>query len=98
MLAAELDLDRILERIPESLQVEPVPVYPEVREDLALIVSESTPAASVEAALLKAGRPLLCLPSNSSTSSEARQSAKARRASPTTSRFARRTAPCATAT
>ena len=60
VLAAELDLDRILERIPASLQVEPVPVYPEVREDLALIVGEATPAASVEAALLKAGRPLLC--------------------------------------
>ncbi len=60
VLAAELDLDRILERIPASLQVEPVPVYPEVREDLALIVDESTPAASVEAALLKAGKPLLC--------------------------------------
>ena len=60
VLAAELDLHRILERIPESLQVEPVPVYPEVREDLALIVDEATPAASVEAALLKAGRPLLC--------------------------------------
>ena len=60
VLATELDLDRILERIPASLQVEPVPVYPEVREDLALIVDEATPAASVEAALLKAGRPLLC--------------------------------------
>ena len=60
VLAAELDLDRILERIPASLQVEPVPVYPEVREDLALVVDEETAAASVEAALLKAGKPLLC--------------------------------------
>ena len=60
VLGAELDLDRILERIPEALQVEPVPVYPEVREDLALIVDEATQAASVEAALLKAGKPLLC--------------------------------------
>lgn len=60
VLAAELDLDLILERIPASLQVEPVPVYPEVREDLALIVDEATPAAAVEAALLKAGKPLLC--------------------------------------
>lgn len=60
VLAAELDLDRILERVPGALQVEPVPVYPEVREDLALIVDESTPAAAVEAALLKAGKPLLC--------------------------------------
>ncbi len=60
VLAAELELDRILERIPDSLQVEPVPVYPEVREDLALIVGEATPAATVEAALLAAGKPLLC--------------------------------------
>jgi len=36
-----------------------VPVYPEVREDLALIVAEGTPAADVEAALLAAGKPLL---------------------------------------
>ena len=60
VLAAELELDRILERIPDSLTVEPVPVYPEVREDLALIVDEATPAAAVEAALLAAGKPLLC--------------------------------------
>ena len=60
VLAAELELDRILERIPDSLKVDPVPVYPEVREDLALIVDEATPAAAVEAALLAAGKPLLC--------------------------------------
>ena len=60
ILAAELELDRILERIPDSLQVDPVPVYPEVREDLALVVDEATPAAAVEAALLTAGKPLLC--------------------------------------
>jgi len=60
VLAAELDLDRVLELVPDSLQVEPVPVYPEVREDLALIVDETTPAAAVEAALLASGKPLLC--------------------------------------
>ncbi len=60
LLAAELELDRILERIPDSLKVDPVPVYPEVREDLALIVDEATPATAVEAALLAAGKPLLC--------------------------------------
>ncbi len=60
LLAAELDLDRILDCIPDSLQVDPVPVYPEVREDLALIVDEATPAAAVEAALLAAGKPVLC--------------------------------------
>ena len=60
ILAAELELDRILQRIPDSLQVDPLPVYPEVREDLALIVDEAAPAATVEAALLAAGKPLLC--------------------------------------
>ena len=60
VLAAELELDRILGHIPDSLKVDPVPVYPEVREDLALIVDEATPAAAVEAALLAAGKPLLC--------------------------------------
>lgn len=60
VLAAELELDRILDRISDSLQVEPVPLYPEVREDLALIVDEATPAAAVEAALLADGKPLLC--------------------------------------
>ena len=60
VLAAELELDRILERIPDSLKVDAVPVYPEVREDLALTVDEATPAAAVEAALLAAGKPLLC--------------------------------------
>ncbi len=59
VLAAELDLNRIRERVPDSLQVDPVPVYPEVREDLALIVDEATPAAAVEDALLAAGKPLL---------------------------------------
>ncbi len=60
VLAAELELDRIIERLPDSLQLAPVPVYPEVREDLALIVDEATPAAAVERALLGAGKPLLC--------------------------------------
>ncbi len=60
VLAAELELDRLLERIPASLKVDPVPVYPEVREDLALTIDEATPAAAVEAALLAAGKPLLC--------------------------------------
>jgi phenylalanyl-tRNA synthetase beta chain len=60
ILAAELELDRIRERVPHSLQVDAVPIYPEVREDLALIVDESTPAAAVEAALLAGGKPLLC--------------------------------------
>ncbi len=59
VLAAELDLDRILERVPDSLQVEPAPVYPDMREDLALIVDEATPAADVESALLASGKPLL---------------------------------------
>ncbi len=60
VLAAELELDRIRDRIPDSLEVDPAPVYPEVREDLALVVDEATPAAAVESALLAAGKPLVC--------------------------------------
>ncbi len=59
VLAAELDLDCIFGKAPETVQVEPVPVYPAIREDLALIVDEEVSAAEVKAALLKAGGPLL---------------------------------------
>lgn len=60
VLAAELALDRIHACAPDSLKVDPMPVYPAVREDLALVVDEATPAAAVEAALLAAGKPLVC--------------------------------------
>lgn len=59
VLAAELDLEPLLAAARPHFEVEPVPQYPEVREDLALLVPRSLPAGEVEAALLDAGRPLL---------------------------------------
>jgi phenylalanyl-tRNA synthetase beta chain len=59
LLAAELDLRAILSNIPVRYMVEPVPVYPPVLEDLALIVDEAVPAEQVEAALRKAGGEML---------------------------------------
>ena len=60
VLAAHLDLDLLMPHIlATSSAVDPVPVYPAVREDLALVVDEGMPAAEVEAALRKAGAPLL---------------------------------------
>jgi phenylalanyl-tRNA synthetase beta chain len=59
VLAAELDLDAILALVPASLRVEPLPTFPGVHEDLALIVDRGVPAAELTAVIRDAGRPLL---------------------------------------
>lgn len=59
VLAAELNLDMLLPKIIDDATVEPVPVYPAVREDLALVVDGGLPAAAVADALRKAGGKLL---------------------------------------
>ncbi|MDX1686862.1 MAG: phenylalanine--tRNA ligase subunit beta [Candidatus Promineifilaceae bacterium] len=59
VLATELDVELLLEQLPERHSVEPVPSYPAVHEDLALIVDESIPAADVEQAIHQAGGFLL---------------------------------------
>lgn len=59
VLAADLDLELILPRIPDSHLVEPASPFPAVMEDLALVVDKRVPAAEVTAALRQAGRPLL---------------------------------------
>jgi phenylalanyl-tRNA synthetase beta chain len=59
LLAAELDLDTLLDFVSELHQVEPLPVTPPVFQDIALIVPETTPAAEVEAVIRRAGTPLL---------------------------------------
>jgi phenylalanyl-tRNA synthetase beta chain len=55
LLAAEFDLDPILARIPERYDLETVPAYPPVLEDLAVIIAEETPAADVVQAIQAAG-------------------------------------------
>jgi phenylalanyl-tRNA synthetase beta chain len=54
-LAGEFDLDALLALIPQRLQVAPVPVFPPVLEDLALVVDETIPARQVENAIRQAG-------------------------------------------
>jgi len=55
VLAADLDLQAILELIPALYDSRPVPEYPPVLEDLALIVPEELPAERVEQVLRAAG-------------------------------------------
>lgn len=59
IVAAELDLEVILESIPEGYAVEPVPAYPPVLEDLAVVVDEEVQADEIEALLKGAGGHLL---------------------------------------
>jgi phenylalanyl-tRNA synthetase beta chain len=55
LLASELDLQSILTAIPQRYEVEGVPTFPPVLEDLALVLDESIPAEQVEAAIRQAG-------------------------------------------
>jgi phenylalanyl-tRNA synthetase beta chain len=57
--AAELDLDGLLTLIPAHFDVEPVPAYPPVYEDIAVVVDESTPAEQVAALIRQTGGKLL---------------------------------------
>lgn len=55
VLAAIFDWEAILKLVPEGYQVAPVPVYPPVLEDIALIVDETVPADRVEGLIWEAG-------------------------------------------
>jgi phenylalanyl-tRNA synthetase beta chain len=55
LLAAEFNLDLILARIPERYDLVPVPAYPPVLEDLAVIIAEEIPATRVAQAIQAAG-------------------------------------------
>ena len=59
VLAAELDMCTIIGSVPEKHLVIPVPLFPPVIEDIAVIVDENTPAADVFSAIRKAGGNLL---------------------------------------
>jgi phenylalanyl-tRNA synthetase beta chain len=59
VVTAELDLEVILESIPEGHAVEPIPAFPPVLEDLAVVVDEELHADEVEALLRRAGGHLL---------------------------------------
>jgi len=59
LLAAELDVEAILPARPARRAVRPVPGFPPVLEDLAIIVDEKTTAEEVEAAIRSAGGSLV---------------------------------------
>jgi phenylalanyl-tRNA synthetase beta chain len=57
--AFELDLDALVAAAPESVAYEEVSPFPEVRQDLAFVVAEDVPAASLVAAMRAAAGPEL---------------------------------------
>jgi phenylalanyl-tRNA synthetase beta chain len=59
VLAAEIDLEPILNRIPGRYDVESLPEYPAVMEDIAVVVDKNIAAAALEATIRQSGGPLL---------------------------------------
>jgi phenylalanyl-tRNA synthetase beta chain len=59
VLAADFDLATLLPLVPDFYPYRPVPTYPPVREDLALVVDVTLPAVAVESALRQVGGVLL---------------------------------------
>ncbi len=59
ILLAELDLEVLLNSTQENYPVIPLPTLPPVLQDIALVVTDQTPAAAVEAVIRKAGGELL---------------------------------------
>ena len=59
VLAAELDLGRLIECIPPRFALTAVPSMPPVLEDLAVVVAEEVPAGQVMEVVCTAGQPLL---------------------------------------
>jgi phenylalanyl-tRNA synthetase beta chain len=57
--AVDLDLEAILPLIPDRWTLEPVPVFPPVLEDIAVVVADDVPAAKVEETIRQAGGRLL---------------------------------------
>ncbi|MCA9950322.1 MAG: phenylalanine--tRNA ligase subunit beta [Anaerolineales bacterium] len=59
VLAADLDLEQLLQHMGEAYTFEPITSYPAVHEDLALVVDQDVKAVDVETAVFKAGGFLL---------------------------------------
>ena len=57
--AADLDLEALLAQVPPIWLVEPVSAYPAVLQDLAIVVDEEVPAATVQELIAKTGGFLL---------------------------------------
>jgi phenylalanyl-tRNA synthetase beta chain len=59
VLAADLDVDLLLNKVNEDNLVRPVPRFPAVQQDIAVVVDEAVTAARVESLIRQAGGPLL---------------------------------------
>ena len=59
VLAAEIDLELMMKLASERYEIKPVPVFPPVLEDIAVIVDEDTPAGQVVEVIRQAGGKLL---------------------------------------
>ena len=55
LLAADLDVQVLMQRMPERYEIQPVPSYPPVLEDLAFVVDESVTAEMVTGLIRSAG-------------------------------------------
>jgi len=55
LMAADFSLEAILEAVPQRYAVRPVPTYPPVLEDLAVVVEEELPAEVVSKTIEEAG-------------------------------------------
>jgi len=59
VLAADIDLEAIYNRVPSLRPYTPIPTYPAIREDLAVVVPQTTPSDAVRQEIVKAGGYLL---------------------------------------
>jgi phenylalanyl-tRNA synthetase beta chain len=59
VLAAEFDLETLLANVDDLHKTESLPTTPPVLQDIALVVKDDIPAASVEAVIVRAGGDLL---------------------------------------
>ncbi|MBN2048633.1 MAG: phenylalanine--tRNA ligase subunit beta [Anaerolineaceae bacterium] len=59
VMAAELKLEALLPILAAHVDLTPVPTFPAVLEDLAVVVDEDVPSAAVEAAIRKGGGKML---------------------------------------
>jgi phenylalanyl-tRNA synthetase beta chain len=55
VLGAAIDLDTLIETVPDRFDIEAVPTFPPVLEDLAFVVEESLPAEQVSKMILQTG-------------------------------------------
>ena len=59
ILAADLDLDALFAKVSESYRVAPIPKFPAVQQDIAVVVDEAVPAEAIDAVIRKTGGFLL---------------------------------------